>query len=289
MKVLLTGASGQVGRALAASAPAGVVLVALGREKLDIAAPGAAAEMVAEIAPDLILNAAAYTAVDRAESEPALAMAVNGTAVGRLAAAAALSEARLVHISTDFVFDGRANSPYPPGAPTAPLSVYGRSKLAGEQAAGNALIVRTAWVYAAQGANFVHTMLRLMRTRDEVRVVADQIGTPTFAGSLAEAIWRLVAQGRTQVWHHTDGGEASWHQFAVAIQEEALTLGLLERAVPVVPISTDDYPTAAPRPAYSVLDCTGTTAALGAPPPPWRDNLRAMLAGLKASEGTPHG
>ncbi len=288
MKVLLTGASGQVGRALAASAPAGVVLVALGRDKLDIAAPGAAAEVVADIAPDLILNAAAYTAVDRAESEPALAMAINGTAVGRLAAAAALSEARLVHISTDFVFDGRANTPYIPSAPTSPLSAYGRSKLAGEHAAGNALIVRTAWVYAAQGANFVHTMLRLMRTRDEVRVVADQIGAPTFAGSLAEAIWRLVAQGRTQVWHYTDGGEASWHQFAVAIQEQALALGLLERAVPVVPISTAEYPTAAPRPAYSVLDCSATTTALGEAPPPWRENLRAMLAGLKA-EGTGHG
>lgn len=283
MKVLLTGASGQVGRALADSAPVGVSLVAMGRDQLDIAAPGAAARVVAEIEPDLILNAAAYTAVDRAESEPALALAINGTAVGRLAAAAALSGARLVHISTDFVFDGRASAPYPPSAPTAPLSAYGRSKLAGEKAAGNALIVRTAWVYAAQGANFVNTMLRLMRTRDEVRVVADQIGTPTYAPGLAETVWRLVSQGRTRVWHHTDSGAASWHDFAVAIQEDALAIGLLERKVPVLPITTSEYPTAAHRPAYSVLDCTATATALGAPASPWRDNLRIMLAELKAN------
>ncbi len=283
MKVLLTGAAGQVGRALAASAPPGVKLVALGRDKLDIAAPGAAARAVAEHAPDLILNAAAYTAVDRAESEPALALAINGTAVGRLAAAASLAGARLVHISTDFVFDGKAATPYPPGAPTAPLSAYGRSKLAGEQAAGaDALIVRTAWVYAAQGANFVHTMLRLMRTRDEVRVVADQFGTPTYAPGLAETIWRLVAQGRTRIWHHTDSGMASWHEFAVAIQEEALAIGLLNRAVPVIPITTAEYPTLARRPAFSVLDCSATAAALGAPAPHWLENLRTTLAEVKA-------
>ena len=282
MKVLLTGAGGQVGRALAATAPIGVSLVALGRDKLDISAPGAAARMVAEVAPDLILNAAAYTAVDRAESEPALALAINGTAVGRLAAAAG-SGTRLVHISTDFVFDGRASTPYTPTAATAPLSVYGRSKLAGEQAAGvNALIVRSAWVYATEGANFVHTMLRLMRTRDEVRVVADQIGTPTFVRGLAETVWRLVNQGRTRIWHHTDSGQTSWHEFAVAIMEEALALGLLEKPVPVIPISTADYPTAARRPAYSVLDCTATTAALGEAAPHWRENLRAMLSEVKA-------
>lgn len=282
MKVLLTGAGGQVGRALAATAPIGVSLTALGRDKLDIAAPGAAARMVAEIAPDLILNAAAFTAVDRAESEPALALAINATAVGRLAAAAG-SDTRLVHISTDFVFDGRASAPYPPDAATGPLSVYGRSKLAGEQAAGgNALIVRTAWVYAAEGANFVHTMLRLMRTRDEVRVVADQIGTPTFARGLAETVWQLVNQGRTRIWHHTDSGQASWHEFALAIMEEALAIGLLQKAVPVIPITTAEYPTAARRPAYSVLDCSATAAALGAPAPHWRENLRAMLSEVKA-------
>ena len=282
MKVLLTGASGQVGRALAASAPAGVVLVALGRDKLDIAAPGAAAEVVAEIAPDLILNAAAYTAVDRAESEPALAMAINGTAVSRLAAAAALSEARLVHISTDFVFDGRASNPYPPGAPTAPLSVYGRSKLAGEQAAGNALIVRTAWVYAAPGANFVHTMLRLMRTRDEVRVVADQIGTPTYAAGLADAIWALSAAGASGIHHWTDSGAASWYDFALAIQEEARAIGLLGRAVPVHPIPTSAYPTPARRPHYSVLDKSAATAIVGVAAH-WRVNLRSMLKEIKAN------
>jgi dTDP-4-dehydrorhamnose reductase len=283
LKVLITGAHGQVGRALQATAPAGAEIVAAGSGDLDIRDRAAVTRYVEALAPNLIVNAAAYTAVDRAESDEAAALRLNGEAVGHLAAAARAIAAAFAHISTDFVFDGRCGTPYPVDAATAPLSVYGRTKLSGEGAAGtDALIVRTSWVYAARGGNFVRTMLRLMAERDEVRVVADQVGSPTFATSLADAIWALAGQGRTGLWHVTDSGVASWYDFAVAVQEEALALGLLSRAVPVVPVATDAYPTPATRPAYSVLDKTATNVALGAPAPHWRANLRAMLKEVRS-------
>lgn len=284
MKVLVTGAAGQLGQALRGTAPAGVDLVALDRARLDLADLPAIERAVAHYRPALIVNAAAYTAVDKAESEPALAHRLNAEAPGALAAAAARHGARLVHISTDFVFDGRNSEPYRPDHPTAPLGVYGASKQAGEAAVlaadPGALIVRTAWVHAAHGNNFVKTMLRLMAERPEVRVVADQIGTPTHAVSLARALWALAACEARGVLHVTDAGVASWYDFAVAIQEEALALGLLTQAVPVRPITTADYPTPARRPAYSVLDKTATTALIGAAAH-WRVELRAMLAMLK--------
>ena len=280
MKALITGAHGQLGRALIASAPAGMTLIAHDYDTLDIVDPQAVDELVTRERPNLILNAAAHTAVDRAESEEAQARAINATGAGHLAAAARAVRARLVHVSTDFVFDGRAGVPYAPGAATNPLSAYGRTKLAGEQAVGDALIVRTAWVYAPIGNNFVRTMLRLMAERDEVRVVADQIGTPTWAPDLAAALWALAGQAATGIWHYTDAGVASWYDFAVAIQEEAIARGMLTRAVPVIPIATSDYPTPAVRPSYSVLDKTATWAALGRVSPHWRANLRIMLQGL---------
>ncbi len=281
MKVLVTGAGGQLGRALLASAPAGAETVAADHSTLDIADAAAVERFVSELAPTHIFNAAAYTAVDRAESEEAAALAINGHAVGHLAAAAAEAGAQLVHVSTDFVFDGTAGRPFPPDASTAPLGAYGRSKLAGEQAAGSdALVVRTAWVYDAQGANFVRTMLRLMGEREEVRVVADQIGTPTWAPALASAIWALAQQGATGLYHYTDSGVASWYDFAVAIQEEALALGLLQTAAQIVPIATEDFPTPAQRPAYSVLEKSATWRLLGGPAPHWRVNLRHMLEEL---------
>jgi dTDP-4-dehydrorhamnose reductase len=205
-------------------------------------------------------------------------MRVNAEGVANLARGAAAVGARLVHVSTDFVFNGLSGIPYAPEAPTAPLGVYGRTKRQGEIAAGpDALIVRTAWVYGSQGGNFVRTMLRLMAERDEVRVVADQVGTPTFASSLADALWRLHAAGAKGLFHYTDSGAASWYDFAVAIQEEALAIGLLARAVPVIPIATSDYPTPAARPHYSVLDKSATFALLGGAAPHWRVNLRKML------------
>lgn len=278
MRVLITGANGQVGRALLATAPPAATIIATGRTELDIGDAGAVRAFVAEAAPALIINAAAYTAVDKAEADEAAALRLNGDAVGILAAAARDCGARLVHLSTDFVFDGAQGSPYAPAAPPNPLSAYGRTKLAGEQAAGaDALIMRTAWVYAAAGGNFVRTMLRLMAERDELRVVADQIGTPTLATGIAEALWTLTAQELAGLYHFTDSGAASWYDFAVAIQEEALALGLLSRAIPIIPIATRDYPTPARRPSYSVLDTAGTIAKLGTPPPHWRTNLRRML------------
>lgn len=278
MKALITGANGQLGQSLQHTAPVDAELICTDVAELDICDAKAVDAFVAQHKPDLILNAAAYTAVDRAESEEALALRINAQAVGHLAAAARAHNARLVHVSTDFVFDGLSGVPYRPDAPPAPVSAYGRTKLAGEQAAGaDALIVRTAWVYAPKGHNFVRTMLRLMAERDEVRVVADQIGTPTYAPDLAAALWALAGKGITGIHHYTDSGAASWYDFAVAIEEDALGAGLINRAVPIIPINTSDYPTPATRPHYSVLDKTSTFAALGGPAPHWRTNLRKML------------
>lgn len=278
MKALITGANGQLGWSLQQTAPAGAELICTDVAELDICDADAVKAFVAEHTPDLILNAAAHTAVDKAESEEDMALRINAEAVGNLAAAAHAHNARLVHVSTDFVFDGVSGVPYKPSDTPAPVSAYGRTKLAGEAAAGaDALIVRTAWVYAPKGNNFVRTMLRLMAERDEVRVVADQIGTPTYAPDLAAALWALSAKGVTGIHHYTDSGAASWYDFAVAIQEEACALGLLSRAVAIIPINTVDYPTPATRPHYSVLDKSSTFAALGGPAPHWRANLRLML------------
>jgi dTDP-4-dehydrorhamnose reductase len=281
-KALIVGAAGQLGRALQACAPAGVALVAHDLDTLDITDAGAIEACLADTRPDVLLNAAAYTAVDKAESDEAAAHAVNATAVGLLAEGARKVGARFVHVSTDFVFDGTSGIPYAPDATPAPLGAYGRTKLEGERLAGpDALIVRTAWVYAPTGGNFVRTMLRLMAERPEVRVVADQIGTPTYAPGLAVTLWALAGKGVTGIHHHTDSGAASWYDFAVAIQEEALAIGLLDKAMPVIPIATADFPTPARRPHYSVLDKSSTTAALGGTAPHWRVNLRTMLSEIK--------
>lgn len=289
MKALILGGAGQLGRALIASTPTGIEAVALSRAELDVADRDALAAALQAHRPDLLVNAAAYTAVDRAEAEAEAAYRVNRDAPALLATVAADQGLQLVHIGTDFVFDGQASRPYAAAHPHAPLGVYGSSKAAGEtavrQALPGALIVRTAWVYASEGTNFLRTMLRLMRDRPEVRVVADQVGTPTHAPSLARAIWRLAGSGAQGVYNFTDAGVASWYDFAVAIQEEALALGLLDSAVPVIAIRTEDYPTPAQRPAYSVLDKTATYAALGAPAAHWREELRAALAQMKDHHG----
>lgn len=285
MKVLVAGSGGQLGRALAATAPAGVTLIAPPEADFDICNAAQVAAVVAAAAPDLLINAAAWTAVDKAEAEEAAALAVNATAVTHLATAAAAAGARFVQVSTDYVFDGQAAAAYAPDAPPAPASAYGRTKLAGEVAARTAhpapLIIRTAWVYAAAGNNFVHTMLRLMAERDEVRVVADQIGTPTHALGLARAIWAL--HGHSGIFHWTDAGIASWYDFAVAIHDEALALGMLSRALPVVPIRTADYPTPARRPACGVLDKSATWAITG-PARHWRHELGDCLKEMHAKK-----
>lgn len=285
MKVLITGAGGQVATALLKLKPAGVETLTLGHTELDIGDRDAVRRTVGEMKPVVIINAAAYTAVDKAESEQALALRVNGAGPGHLAEAAKPAGARLLHISTDFVFDGSQSRPYTPDAPVRPLGAYGESKLEGERQVratlgDEALILRTAWVYAANGHNFVRTMLRLMAERGKVRVVADQVGAPTWAASVAEALWAAVHADLRGTHHWTDAGVASWYDFAVAIAEEAHGLGILKRAAEVESITTAEYPTPARRPAYSVLDRSSAERALGSRPAHWRVNLRKMLKEL---------
>ena len=283
MRVLITGAGGQVGRELARTAPPQALVRTVDRNELDIGDAAAVHAVIGEFRPALIFNAAAYTAVDRAESEPELAMHVNGIAPRLLAAAAAAADCRLIHISTDYVFDGQSPHPYAPGDEPRPLGVYGQSKLEGERAVLQApglqsAVVRTSWVYASHGRNFLQSMLRLMRAHGAVRVVADQVGAPTAARSLAEALWVLGQQpALSGLMHWTDAGVASWYDFAVAIAEDAAQRGLLPTDVAVTPIATADYPTPARRPAYSLLDKGATVAALGLSPWHWRQRLRQVL------------
>lgn len=289
--MLITGASGQVGRALTALAPPAASVVAVTHRELDISDALAVRQLIERAQPQLIINAAAYTAVDLAESQPQQAHAVNALGPRQLAqAAAALQSCRLLHISSDYVFDGTAAVPYRPSDATHPLSVYGRTKLQGERSVlellpSRAAILRTAWVYAAQGKNFLLTMLRLMRERGAVRVVADQLGSPTAAHSVASALWRLAERPHSSgVFHWTDAGVASWYEFARAIAEEALTIGLLRAPPQVSPISTADYPTAAVRPARSALDTDATARELGLTAVPWRSSLRLVLRELADRE-----
>ncbi|HEY1312457.1 MAG TPA: dTDP-4-dehydrorhamnose reductase [Steroidobacteraceae bacterium] len=287
MKVLVLGGGGQVANAVVAAAGEGREVLVRSRAQLDIGDEKAVADALAETRAQWIINAAAYTAVDLAEDHPAQAIAVNDTAVGVLASAATASACRLLHLSTDFVFDGQSNRAYLPGDQPNPLSVYGTSKLGGERQAlrgATGIVLRTAWVYAAAGKNFVLTMLRLMQEKEQVSVVSDQIGTPTWAGSIAAAIWGLIEIGAPGgIYHWTDLGVASWYDFAVAIQDEALARGLLSRAVPVNPIRSAAYPTRARRPAFSVLDTVSTRTLIKVPARYWRHNLRTMLDELRTT------
>jgi dTDP-4-dehydrorhamnose reductase len=287
VRVLITGSSGQLGRALLESLPDGVQATGMDRKQCDLADPAQTRAVVLAHRPDILINAAAYTQVDAAESEPDSAFKVNADGPRTLAEAVAEIDGRLIQISTDFVFDGSQSRPYLPDAPTHPLNAYGASKLAGEKAVlgrpeAMAVVIRTAWVYARHGNNFVRTMLRLMSTRDSVSVVSDQIGTPTWAGSIAKAVWAAASKPAISgMLHWTDAGVASWYEFAIAIQEEALVRGLLAKRIPIKPISAADYarqsPTAAARPRFSVLDLESTKHVLGIEPPHWRTNLGVML------------
>jgi dTDP-4-dehydrorhamnose reductase len=221
--------------------------------------------------------------VDRAESEPSAAFAVNAAGAENLARACLKIGSRLIHLSTDFVFDGRLGRPYCPRDKPNPLCVYGASKLAGEQAVAKILgdevvILRTAWVYSRFGRNFVKTMLRLLRDRDEIRIVADQIGSPTWAGTLAEVIWRCIEfREQRGLLHATDAGVASWYDLAIAVQEVSQSAGLLHHQTMIHPIRTEDYPTPAARPSLSALDCSATWRALNLEPRHWRKSLETML------------
>ncbi len=297
MKLLLLGGNGQVGRELRRVLPAlGDVVVGTrdGADAdvvADFDAPESLAGLVHRIAPDVVVNAAAYTAVDRAEGEPVAAFRANAEAPAALARGCAETGALLVHYSTDYVFDGSGMRPYREGDATAPLGVYGASKLAGEEAirasGARHAILRTAWVYSAHGRNFLHTMLRLAAERDELRVVADQIGVPTPAAWIADATGQLLRHGlaASETWHLVAAGETSWHGFADAIMDEAQAVGLLPHRPRVLPIATADYPTPARRPAYSVLDTAKLQREFGIVPPDWRDGLRTTLLGMARDSG----
>jgi dTDP-4-dehydrorhamnose reductase len=284
MKVLVTGCNGQLGWELKRSMPQGVEAIWTDVAELDISNSIAVDDLVQKFHPDTIINAAAYTAVDKAETEKELSYKINRDGAGNLAKAAANVGARFLHVSTDFVFDGQGK-PYQPSDKTNPLSVYGASKFEGEQrvraSGAKALVVRTAWVYCSHGGNFVKTMLRLMAEKPALSVVCDQVGSPTWAKGLATTLWAYAQapEAATGIVHYTDSGVASWYDFAVAIQEEGLALGLLKVAVPITPIPATQYPTPARRPGFSVLDKGSTIAFFGAAPH-WRVQLRAMLKEL---------
>ena len=305
-RLLVVGGNGQVGRELRRSLrPLGEVIAATRDGRLDavesgrdacacvaadLADPEGLAALVREVAPAAVLNAAAYTAVDKAETEAEIAFRINAEAPGALARACAVAGIPLVHYSTDYVFDGQGTRPYREDDPTAPLGVYGASKLAGEEAvhavSGRSFIFRTAWVYAAHGHNFLRTMLRVGAERDELRVVADQVGSPTPAALIADATANVLAQVLVDgarpggTWHLVTAGETSWHGFAEAIFEEAVAAGLLQRAPLVVPITTVDYPTPARRPAYSRLDTHRFERDFGMVLPDWRQGLHCVISEL---------
>jgi len=287
MKFLVTGANGQVGWELQRTVPDDCSTAFYGSAELDITDAEAVTNVITVVQPDVIVNAAAYTAVDKAESEKEKAHRVNCDGVVNLGKAAGACSAKLVHISTDFVFDGQKSSPYLPGDPTNPLGVYGQSKLEGEIALSkldcfdNTAIIRTSWVYSSHGNNFVKTMLRLMGEREQLGVVADQVGSPTWAHGLAQVIWKIIDKNIVGKYHYTDSGVASWYDFASAVYEEAKSLDLLTSDVLIKPINTTEYPTPAQRPPYSVLDKTSLTQALCYTPVHWRSSLRSMLKELK--------
>lgn len=300
MRTLLLGANGQVGFELARSlAPLGELVCASRDGKMpggaaclaaDLGSPASLAAALDSTQADVIVNAAAYTAVDRAEDEPQLAQRINARALAEIGAWAASNNALVVHYSTDYVFDGSGTKPYRESDPVAPLGVYGASKLAGEIALRDSgcdhLILRTAWVYAARGHNFLRTMLRLARDRDELRIVADQHGAPTPARLISAATAAVLAQrmgGREMkpgTYHLCAAGQCTWFDFAGAIFARAQAAGLIERVPRLVPIATADYPTPARRPAYSVLDCSRIRDAFGLRLPTWQAGLDAVIGEL---------
>ncbi|MEG5043883.1 dTDP-4-dehydrorhamnose reductase [Microcoleus sp. B4-C1] len=286
MKILLAGGSGQLAQELQPILLSSGEVIVIDRTRLDLSQPESIRQAMAEIKPDLVINSGAYTAVDKAESEPELAYAVNAIAPGIFAEECEKQGASLIHFSTDYVFDGSHGSAYLETDSTNPLGTYGKSKLAGEAAilkSGNRhIIIRTAWVYGNGGkGNFVKTMLRLGKEREEIRVVADQIGSPTWTRDLGAAtsqIIPLLGPETFGTYQYTNSGVCSWYDFAIAIFEEAAQLGFPLKVQRVIPITTAEYPTPAKRPAFSVLSTVKISALLGTYPPHWRQGLRQMLA-----------
>ncbi|WP_112478436.1 dTDP-4-dehydrorhamnose reductase [Vibrio variabilis] len=294
MRVLITGQGGQLAWELEQTAPSHIDWVAFDAQQLDITNTARVYEVLVQESPDLVINAAAYTAVDNAESDSSIAYAVNEKGSENLALACKEINAKLIHVSTDFVFDGKQTTPYSVDATPSPINVYGASKLMGDMKiadilGGNATIIRTAWVYSAHGNNFVKTMLRLMAEKPELGVIYDQVGTPTWAKGLAQLIWALTAkadsfkpEADSTILHWTDAGVASWYDFATAIQELAIEKGMLDKSIPVRPIPASAYPLPAKRPSFSVIDKASTEAHSGVQTQHWRKQLSAMMDELKA-------
>lgn len=286
MRVLVAGSTGQLGMDLVDFLRRqGVEVTVPDMQQLDLLRPQAVREVVRDARPHWVINCAAYTQVDRAEQDRETAFAVNRDGARVLAEAAHAAQAWMLQVSTDFVFSGHSSVPYTEHDETGPLGVYGQSKRDGElavqQACANSIIVRTAWLYGVHGNNFVKTMLRLAAERDELRVVSDQTGTPTWTQDLVRALWALMQRPQAGIFHFSDEGQASWYEFACAIIDEARALGFAVKAQRVVPITTAEYPTPAQRPGYSVLSKTKIEWLLAGPIPHWRDSLRAMLKELQ--------
>jgi dTDP-4-dehydrorhamnose reductase len=290
-KILLIGITGQVGQELQQTLPSIGEVIGVDRQSLDLSKPEAIQQKIAAIQPDVIVNAAAYTAVDKSESEPELAMAINATAPKAIAIATQDIGAKILHISSDYVFNGQNHTPYLESDRPDPLGVYGKSKLLGEigvrENCDRHLILRTAWVYGSRGhGNFVKTMLRLGAERTELKIVADQIGSPSWSYDIAIAITQLLAKSLADesingIYHFTNSGVASWYDLALATFTEAQQLGFPLKVEQVIPITTAEFPTPTQRPAYSVLAKTKITETLGIHPPYWRDSLRKMLSEWK--------
>lgn len=286
-KVLVTGAKGQVGSEIVKTVPAGFTVIGLASNELDITNQQQVTAVIAQYKPDLIINAAAYTAVDKAESDSDNAYAINQQAVAWLAQAAKQADIPFFHISTDYVFDGESTTPYKETDPVNPQSVYGMSKLAGEQVLAAThnkhIILRTSWVFGAEGNNFVKTMLRLGKERDELSVVADQRGCPTSAASIAKILWQLVEKYQQQgslpwgIYNFTNYPACTWYEFAVEIFQQAKERGLLENTPSIKSITSDDYPTPAKRPAWSVLDCNKIEHLLAKKVALWESELQDAL------------
>lgn len=298
MKILITGKGGQLAWELEQTHSGQHEIIALDAQQLDITQQQQVFALMAEHQPDVVINAAAYTAVDKAETDQTTAYAVNDSGSEYLALACKEHNVRLIHVSTDFVFDGTQTTPYQTDAQPCPINVYGDSKLQGDIKiaailGAQATIIRTAWVYSANGNNFVKTMLRLMAEKDQLGIVYDQVGTPTWAKGLAQMIWNLLEQQtqniacadaeQTQILHWTDAGVASWYDFAVAIQELAIEKGLLDQSIPVRPIPAAAYPTPAKRPSFSVIDKTTAEQASQTQTVHWRQQLSAMLDELASA------
>ena len=301
MKVLITGKGGQLAWELEQLAPKNVQLLSCSAQDLDITDVNQVNSTIEQFQPDVIINAAAYTAVDKAETDTETAYAVNDLGSEYLALACKKISAKLIHVSTDFVFDGTKTTPYQTDDKVNPINVYGASKLAGDikvnAILGNqATIIRTAWVYSVNGNNFVKTMLRLMAEKEQLGIVYDQVGTPTWAKGLATMIWALADKSQSPqdtestqtsntalVLHWTDAGVCSWYDFAVAIQELAVEKGMLDKAIPVRPIPASAYPTPAQRPSFSVIDKSTAEQASGVETTHWRKQLSAMMDELKVN------